>query len=144
MREKVREIITWILENGDEESSDTGSIFERLEEMGYSSDEIGQALSLLEVESIVLENLSGPGKRPSSRIFSSAERNMLDIDAQGWLLAMRSSGAISETQLSLIIETAGIEDDGPVSLSRIIEIASIYTDGRPDGSSAEAEAGTIN
>jgi len=144
MREKIREIIAWILENGEEDDLDPGSLFDRLEEIGYSSDDIRQALSLLDVESIVLENPSGREFSPSSRILSSTEKSMLDLDAQGWLLSMRSTGSISETQLSLIIETAGIELAGPVSLSQIMEIASRYTGMTSSSGGAGADAGRIN
>ncbi|MDD3643437.1 MAG: DUF494 family protein [Candidatus Krumholzibacteria bacterium] len=126
MKQRVREIISWIIENGSEELFEQGAIIAVLEDLGYSGEEIDQAFSLLDVDSPVdLDGCAG-GFAIANRVFSGIEQNLLRVDAQGWLLWMHRSGRLSQNQLNLVIESAGIECHTPATIDEIMEIASRY------------------
>ncbi|MCK4549640.1 MAG: hypothetical protein KAU49_05705, partial [Candidatus Krumholzibacteria bacterium] len=78
--------------------------------------------------------LADDGFEGGTRVLSTAERSMLSIEAQGWLLWLRSAGWISETHLSLIIESAGLEFRPPASLEEVMEVALRYVPSIPDRS----------
>lgn len=124
--ERIREIIYWIMDNEPEEYYDPGALHTRLEDMGYSSDEIRQAMLLLDADSMSGAMLTDSGFEKCVRVLSSIERGMLSLEAQGWLLWHRSTGWISETHLTLIIESAGLEHRTPVGLEEVKEIALRY------------------
>ena len=90
---------------------------------------------LLDDDSIRGGILADDGFDSGTRILSASERGLLSLEAQGWLLWLRGTGWISETQLSLIIESAGLEFRPPASLEEVMEIAQRYVpsvDGGPD------------
>ncbi len=132
--ERIREIISWIIDNEPDDFYDSGTLYTRLEALGYSQEEIGKAMLLLDADSIRGGILADDGFTGGTRILSAVERSMLSLEAQGWLLWLRSAGWISETHLSLIIESAGLEYRFPASLEEVIEIAFRYVPFIPDGS----------
>ena len=129
--ERIREIIYWIMDNEQEDLYDPGTLYTRLEDMGYSSEEIRQAILLLDADSIRGGLLADDRFEKGTRILSAMERNMLNLEAQGWLLWLRSTGWISEIHLSLIIESAGLEIRAPASLEEVMEIALRYVPSIP-------------
>jgi uncharacterized protein Smg (DUF494 family) len=129
--ERIREIISWIIENDHDDLLDAVSLHNRLEEQGYSTEEIDRAFTLLEVDSTGSDLIINDGFDIGSRVFSPSERKMLSLEAQGWLLWLRSAGYITETQLSLVIESAGLEFRPPASLVEVMEIASRYVSSIP-------------
>ena len=131
--DRVKAIISWVMDNEPEDSFDSEDLLSRLEEMGYSSEEIRRAMLLLEVESKGEEILVDDGFVGGTRILSAVERSMLSLDAQGWLLWLRSTGWLSETHLGLIIESAGLEFRSPATLEEVVEIALRYVPSVPDG-----------
>jgi uncharacterized protein Smg (DUF494 family) len=131
--ERIREIISWIIDNEPDDLYDPGTLYSRLEAMGYSQEEIGQAMLLLDADSIRGGILADDGFSGGIRILSAIERSMLSLEAQGWLLWLRSAGWISETHLSLVIESAGLEYRSPASLEEVMEIAFHYVPSIPDG-----------
>ena len=141
--DRIREIISWIIDNDTEDPYDPGNVYARLENMGYSSEEIRQAILLLDADSVRGGILADDGFDRGTRILSMMERGMLSLDAQGWLLWLRSTGWISETHLCLIIESAGLEYRAPASLEEVMEIALRYVPTIP-GESEEDENSNIN
>ncbi len=139
--ERIREIISWIMDNAPGDPYDPGNIYTRLEDMGYSSEEIRQAVLLLDADSLRGGLLADDGFDRGTRILSSMERNMLSLEAQGWLLWLRSTGWISETHLCLIIESAGLEYRASASLEEVMEIALRYVPSIPG---EYDEGGSIN
>ncbi|HER43389.1 MAG TPA: DUF494 family protein [Candidatus Eisenbacteria bacterium] len=135
--ERIREIISLIMDNDQEDAYDSGNIYTRLEDMGYSSEEIRRAMLLLDVDSVKGGILAEEGFGTGTRILSPAERSMLSLEAQGWLLWLRSAGWISETHMSLIIESAGLEFRAPASLEEVMEIAFRYEPSIPERSEDE-------
>lgn len=124
--ERIREIISWIIDNEPDDPYDPGAMYTRLEDMGYSPDEIRQAMLLLDADSVRGGILADDGFEGGTRVLSAAERSMLSLEAQGWLLWLRSAGWISETHMSLIIESAGLEFRPPASLEEVVEVALRY------------------
>ncbi len=141
--ERIREIISWIIENEPEDHYDPGTLYARLENMGYSPEEIRQAMLLLDTDSVRGGIIADDGFDRGTRILSSMERGMLSLEAQGWLLWLRSTGWISEIHLSLIIESAGLEYRPPASLEEVMEIALRYVPSIP-GEYEENGSGNIN
>jgi uncharacterized protein Smg (DUF494 family) len=138
--ERIREIISWIMDNEPEEAYDPGALYTRLEDMGYSSEEIRQAMLLLDADSYENGIFADDGFERGTRILSSGERVLLSLDAQGWLLWLRSGGYVSETQLSLIIESAGLEFRPPASLEEVREVALRYVPSLPERTERDAGA----
>ena len=129
--ERIREIIYWIMDNEPDDYFDPGALHTRLEDMGYSPEEIRQALLLLDADSAGSGILVDDGFERGTRVLSKIERGMLSREAQGWLLWQRSTGWISETHLTLIIESAGLEHRAPVALEEVKEIALRYVPALP-------------
>jgi uncharacterized protein Smg (DUF494 family) len=140
--DRIREIISWIIDNEQEELYDPGALYTRLEDMGYSSEEIRRAIQLLDADSVRGEFLAEDGFETGTRVLSAGERGMLSLEAQGWLLWLRSAGWISETHLSLIIESAGLEFRPPASLEEVMEIAHRYVPSIPERSGDGEEENT--
>ena len=126
MKERIRDIISWIIEHGHEEPLDPGAIVAALEDLGYSGDEIEQALLLLDVDAPFDPDGPDGGFAIANRVFSGTERSMLCVDAQGWLLWMYRTGRLSQNQLNLVIESAGLECNAPATLAEIREITARY------------------
>ena len=131
MKERIRDIISWIMEHGHEEPLDPGAIVSALEDLGYSGHEIEQALSLLDVDAPFDPDGPVGGFAIANRVFSGPERGMLRVDAQGWLLWMHRTGRLSQSQLNLVIESAGLECLAPATLDEIREIAARYVSVSP-------------
>jgi uncharacterized protein Smg (DUF494 family) len=140
--ERIREIISWIMDNEPDESYDPGTLYTRLEDMGYSSEEIRQAMLLLDADSVRGGIFADDGFSSGTRVLSAVERSMLSLEAQGWLLWLRSAGWISETHLSLVIESAGLEFRPPASLEEVMEIAHRYVPSIPDRSEEDGAGDT--
>lgn len=75
-------------------------------EEGYSMDEINSAIawlySMLETGELIFRE-----KRvfsDSKRIFDKGEKELLDVDSQGYLMILLESGIITESDLDMIIE----------------------------------------
>ena len=96
---------------------------------------------LLDADSVRGGILSDDGFEGGTRVLSAVERSMLSLDAQGWLLWLRSAGWLSETHLSLIIESAGLEFRPPATLEEVKVVALRYVPSLPDRSE---ENGTGN
>ncbi len=124
--ERIREIISWIIDNEPEEAYDPRVLHTRLKDMGYSTEEIRRAMLLLDADSARGGIFADDGFEGGTRVLSADERNLLNLDAQGWLLWLRSAGWISETHLSLIIESAGLEFRPPATLEEVMDIAIRY------------------
>ena len=141
--DRIRKIISWIIDNDTEEPYNPGNVYARLENMGYSPEEIRQAMLLLDADSVRCGMFADNGFDRATRILSVMEKGMLSLDAQGWLLWLRSTGWISETHLCLIIESAGFEYRAPASLEEVMEIALRYVPSIP-GESEEDGNRNIN
>jgi len=144
MNERVREIISWIIHNEHGDTPDLDVLFAMLEDLGYSPDEIEQALDLLEIDSLLVGESAESGFVIRSRVLGDMERGTLQLDAQAWLLWMHGTGRMTETQLNYVIESAGFECRAPATLMEVMNIASRYVPVRRDVSGGHAGADTLN
>ncbi|HSG29394.1 MAG TPA: DUF494 family protein [Candidatus Krumholzibacterium sp.] len=132
MKQRIKEIIAYIMDLRTEGLADLGLMNHELEDLGYSSDEIDQALRILDFDSG-----SDGGSRLSplhvvNRILGEGEKIFLSTAAQGYLIRLQSSGWLSETQLSLIIENAPAEYQIPVSAEEIMDLTSRFVPEIPE------------
>lgn len=146
MKERIRKIIAYIMDVQSDETGDPSGMYSRLEEMGYSLEEIGQALTILDFEPVQDDFTPGSLMHSKNRILGEGEKLFLTTEAQGYLIRLNSTGWLSETQLNIIIENAGMEYPIPVSLREIIEVTSRYVPEIPDDilAGAETRADSLN
>lgn len=129
MKERIKQIIAYLIDPESSELKDPAMMSSELENMGYSREEIGQAIAMLEWNIAAGEESFHAA---STRILSENERHILSTAAQGFLLRLHHLGWISEAHLNLIIENAGLEFIPPVSIDEVREIASRYISNLPE------------
>lgn len=132
MKERIREIIAYIMDIQSDGTGDPSGMYNRLEEMGYSLEEIGQALTILDFEPVQDDFIPGSDFHTRIRVLGEGEKLFLTTAAQGYLIRLQSTGWLTETQLNLIIENAGMEYQIPVSLPEIMEVTSRYVPEIPE------------
>jgi len=130
--ERIKDIIAYIIELRSRETKDPAVLYEELEGMGYSYEEIKQAFSMLEFEPGTETHGSRLDLESRVRVLSESEKLVLSTPAQGYLLKLKRLGLLTEAQLNLIIEYASLEISPPVSLEEIKEIASRYVIDLPE------------
>ncbi|MBN1164482.1 MAG: DUF494 family protein [Candidatus Krumholzibacteriota bacterium] len=124
---RIKEIITYLMNFDHDEVSDPYSVWDELEDLGYTGEEIQQARSMLDWdESDDMNTMEPEADSKKSRIFSEEEKLNLATDAQGYLIRLKNTGWLSEAQLSLIIENAGMSYSIPVSREEIMDITARY------------------
>ena len=129
MNDRIKQIIAYLIDPESSELKDPAMLDSELEDMGYSPEEIRQAVAMLEWDvSRGVETF----RAGSTRILGNTEKHILSTAAQGFLLGLHHLGWISEAHLNLIIENAGFEFVTPVSIDEIREIASRYITDLPD------------
>jgi uncharacterized protein Smg (DUF494 family) len=132
MIERIKEIIAFLMDPDRSEIQDQLDIHDTLSDMGYSSEEIYHALNMISFDTNVEDQIVIGDGGAGVRVLSEIEKSILSIDAQGHLLRLLRLGWLSEVQLSLIIETAAIENAHPVSLEEIKELSTRYVSDLPD------------
>jgi uncharacterized protein Smg (DUF494 family) len=137
MIERIKEIIAFLMDSESSELNDRGEIHDALVDMGYSNEEIRNAMRMLNFDTDIEDVGVDPGLFPGVRVLSDNEKCVLSMQAQGHLLKLQYLGWISEVQLSLIIESASLEYSHPISLEEIKEIASRYVSDLPDFASPD-------
>lgn len=137
--ERIKEIIAFLIDPEEHTYNEYEEVHETLLDMGYTNEEIQSALRMLAFDRDVEDRIDNEGLLPSVRVLSDDERSMLSTAAHGHLLMLRRLGWISEVQLSLIIESAGLEYAHPISLEEIKEITSRIVSDLPDSLSAEQQ-----
>jgi uncharacterized protein Smg (DUF494 family) len=132
MREKIREIIDYIMDLDPGDLGDPSLVQDELEEMGYTLFEIRQAFRMLDFGSDVTDRAPTNAVCSGSRVLSDFEKHILSIPAQGYLLSLHRLGWISEMQLSSIIDNATLDYTPPVSLEEVRELASRFVSDLPE------------
>ncbi|MBU8921579.1 MAG: DUF494 family protein [Bacteroidales bacterium] len=132
MKERIKEIITYIMDLRTGDPFDMAFMYDELEDLGYSSDEIDQAFTILDFDGETGDIDSPSFVHNKNRILGEGEKIVLSIEAQGYLLRLRASGWLTEVQLSLIIENAAIDYQVPISVNEIIELTERYVPEIPD------------
>ncbi len=124
MKERIKEIIEYIMEAEAGAMTDSDGINNELESLGYSQDEIKQAMTILDLGIFKEDFESASAFFTRNRVLGKVEKIILSTEAQGYLINLQISGWLSETQLSFIIENAGMEYRIPVSMNEVREVAS--------------------
>ena len=132
MKERIKEIITYIMDLRTGDPFDLAFMYDELEDLGYSSDEIDQAFTILDFDSEAGDIDSPSFVHTKNRVLGEGEKIVLSIEAQGYLIRLQTSGWLTEVQLSLIIENAAIDYRVPISVNEIIELTARYVPEIPD------------
>ncbi|MBN1885624.1 MAG: DUF494 family protein [Candidatus Krumholzibacteriota bacterium] len=134
MNERIKQIIAYIMDPESIELKDPAMLQSELEDLGYSHDEIDQAMTLIDIDSLRVSGGQEPEFPARARVFGEAERMILSTDAQGYLLRLYRLGWLSEANMSLVIENAGMEYSAPVTVSEVREVATRYVADLPEES----------
>jgi uncharacterized protein Smg (DUF494 family) len=137
MINKIKEIIAFLIDPEEYADHDFEEVHDTLLGMGYSDEEIQNALRMLAFDRDIEDRIEPAGLVPNIRLLSEDERSMLSTDAHGLLLMLRRLGWISEVQLCLIIESAALEYSHPISLDEIKDITSRFVSDLPDSLTPE-------
>jgi len=137
MIDRIKEIIAFLIDPEEYGDHDFEEVHDALLGMGYSDEEIQNALRMLAFDGDVEYRVEDAGLVPKVRVLSEEERSTLSTAAHGHLLMLRRLGWISEVQLSLIIESAALEYSHPISLEEIKDISSRFVSDLPDSLSPE-------
>lgn len=132
MINRIKEIIAFLIDPEEYTDHDFEEVHDTLLGMGYSHEEIENALNMLAFDRDMEDRAEPAGFAPNVRVLSEDERSILSTDAHGHLLMLRRLGWISEVQLSLIIESAALEYSHPISLDEIKDISSRFVSDLPD------------
>ncbi|MBN2069853.1 MAG: DUF494 family protein [Candidatus Krumholzibacteriota bacterium] len=122
MNKRIKEIIEYIMDFESSDLIDPDGMNNELEKMGYSRDEIDQAITILDFGILEEDFGSGSALYTKNRVLGEGEKILLSTDAQGYLIKLQMAGWLSEAQLSIIIENAGMEFSLPVSVNEIKEL----------------------
>ena len=136
---RIKEIINYIMDSESREVKDPSIVQNELKDLGYSNNEIKQALSMLHFEEKSELRCPEGICVASNRVLGEGEKLILSTEAQGYLIKLTSMGWLSEAQLNLIIENAGMEYTIPVSLDEIREITTRYIPEIPESVLLEAD-----
>ncbi|HER43039.1 MAG TPA: DUF494 family protein [Candidatus Eisenbacteria bacterium] len=137
MIDRIKEIIAFLIDPEEFADHEFEEVHDTLLGMGYSDEEIQNALRMLAFDRDVEDRTETAGLVTNVRVLSEDERSMLSTDAHGHLLMLRRLGWISEVQLSLIIESAALEYSHPISLDEIKDISSRFVSDLPDSMTHE-------
>ena len=119
--------------DGDELALET--LAEALEEEGVTPDDVQAAvLGLRGLASCAAgepsgafpsrpEEASRPAGRGAQRVLSSEERDSLTTEAWGYLLDLRTSGALDADQLERVLEALTTYEERPVEVARARDVA---------------------
>lgn len=132
MNERIKEIIAYLMDPSASNLHDPSLIQSELEDMGYTREEIKQALNMLDFESTPKDSGLEPEFDAGTRILGESEKFVLSTSAQGYLLRLYRLGWVSEVQLSHIIENSALEFSPPVSIDEVKEITSRFVSDLPE------------
>ena len=131
-KERIKEIIAYLLDQDFNEPMNPEEMNHELERMGYAPDEIRQAMNMIDLEPGLEDHRPKQEFLSGTRILGESEKHVLSTDAQGYLLKMLKLRVLTEIQLGLIIESAGLEFMPPVSLEEIKDITSRFVFAPPE------------
>jgi len=132
MNERIKEIIEHLMNPKSIDTGDQTVVNKELEDMGYSQDEIRKARKIAATVPPPATWSSMPDENAHTRILGESEKLLLSTQAQGYLINLHHMGWISEAQLSLIIENAGLELTPPATIDEIKDLTLRYVLDLPD------------
>lgn len=106
MQEKIIEIIVYILNEMRSSKRINEIDIKKLNNDGYTEAEINTAFAWIfsKIESGEKILFGTAGNTKSHRFFHSAEQNILNTDAMGYLIQMKELGIISDLDIELVID----------------------------------------
>jgi uncharacterized protein Smg (DUF494 family) len=125
MKERVVEILVYLMAEIDANKRLSEINLEGLTERGYTQSEISAAFSWLYDNVLVFDGFVERGLPPSKesrRIFHDAEKLMIGTDAQGYLMQLFEIRLLDNRDLESIIERAMMSGFEKLSLEDVQEI----------------------
>ncbi len=136
MKEKVVEILMYLMSAMQDNKSVSDSDLEDLKSRGYTQTEISAAFSWLYDHGTSGPGPSrktGEGAEASRRVFHDAERAMLSQDGQGYLIQMTELGLLTPFDLEAVIERVMMGGYEQISIEELKEIVSSVLFSRDQG-----------
>jgi uncharacterized protein Smg (DUF494 family) len=137
INDRIKRIIEYLMDFEVSDFKDPALLHSELEDMGYSYEEISQALNMLDLEPATEDHGYPSDGNARPRVLGEPEKLILSTEAQGHLIKLHQLGWLTETQLNLIIENASMEYNPPVSIDEIKEIIGRYASDIPDNVPAD-------
>lgn len=125
MKENVIDVLMYLFENymdeGPEFNPDQETLAVELSQAGFPRGEISKAFSWLEGLSTLREPTVQPTvSRPSSlRLYSSQEREKMQVEARGFVLFLEQSGVLDSITRELVIERVMALDADQIDLEQL-------------------------
>ena len=141
MKEKVVEILIYIMSEMQENKGLNDIDLAELETRGYTQSEISAAFSWLHDNLFLKEGPVGVRSRPrkgSWRILHEAEKFVVSTECQGYLIQLRELGLLDDTDLENVIERAmmsGLELISLPDLQAMVASVLLAKGSSDDGSS---------
>jgi len=108
-------------ENSEYLMTSSDSIYEILEQSGFSNTDIDKAISWLEAFSIGNANkeITGKQKKSSFRVLSSEEKRCLSVESVFFLSKKQKNDELTNEQLEFILEQALVADKQEMTLKKV-------------------------
>jgi uncharacterized protein Smg (DUF494 family) len=126
MKERIVEILIYIMTEMQSNNGIADIDVGDLSEKGYTQSEISAAFSWI-YDNVKLNEVSlkheGVNSRGSRRVLHDVEKQMLSTDAQGHLIQLRELGLLDDQDLEHVIERvilSGMEKLTPLELQEIV------------------------
>ena len=126
MKERIVEILIYIMSEMQSRKGFVDIDVGDLRNQGYSQSEISAALSWL-YDNLKLQEVGvsheGRPAEGSRRVLHEVEKQMLSIEAQGYLIQLRELGLVDDRDLEVVIERvvlSGFEKLSPTELQEIV------------------------
>lgn len=125
MQEKIIEIIVYILGEIKNRKQISDIDFKRLAKIGYTESEINTAFAWIYSKIDQGENIFQEKKRSakSKRFFHEFEKDILTIEARGYLISLMELGLLSDTDEEIILDRifySGFENIGKAELKALV------------------------
>jgi uncharacterized protein Smg (DUF494 family) len=125
MQEKIIEIIVYILAEIKNRKQISDIDFKKLSKIGYTESEINTAFAWIYSRINQGENIFQEKKRSakSKRFFHEFEKDILTIEARGYLISLMELGLLSDTDEEIILDRifySGFENIGKAELKALV------------------------
>ncbi len=125
MKENVIDVLMYLFENymdeGPEFNPDQESLAVELSQAGFPRGEISKAFSWLEGLSTLRTHAvqPAPGRSSSLRLYSTHEREKVQVEARGFILFLEQSGVLDSVTRELVIERIMALDTDQIDLEQL-------------------------
>ncbi|PKM11114.1 MAG: hypothetical protein CVV13_10445 [Gammaproteobacteria bacterium HGW-Gammaproteobacteria-3] len=138
MKENIFDVLMYLFENYMEDEieilPDSDMIRTELEEAGFDQTEVTKAFHWM--ESLSLQGKINPGIGTAFRIFSSQEKDRLDMECRNFLMFIEHSGILSPASREIVIDRAMALENEEISLEKLKWIVLMVLLSQPDEEAA--------